>query len=114
MARVRTSPEPPPSGPGAAAILAAGFGALALGALALAGDASPAIARALTLWSPSGPLSGVTSAAVAIWLLAWLVLDRRWSDREVPLRPVNLAAVAMLAAGLLLTFPPFMDLVQGR
>jgi hypothetical protein len=114
MVRVGTSPRPQVSGAGAAAILAAGVGALALGVLALAGDASPAIGRALILWPPSGPLSGVTSAAVAVWLLVWLVLDRRWSDREVPLRPVNFAAIAMLAAGLLLTFPPFMDLVQGR
>jgi hypothetical protein len=102
------------SGFGAAAILAAGAGSLALGLLALAADASPAVGRALDLWPPTGPLSGVTSAAVAVWLAAWLALARRWSGREAPLRAATVAAVAMLLAGLLLTFPPFMDFLRGR
>jgi hypothetical protein len=103
-----------PSGPGAAAILAAGIGSLALGLFALAGDASAVVKRALTIWAPSGPLSGVTTAAIAVWLVAWFVLDRLWARREIELGPVNLAAAAMLTASLLLTFPPFMDLLQGR
>jgi hypothetical protein len=106
--------DDPPSGDAAAAILATGLGALALGLLALAADASPAMGRTLDIWPPSGSLSGVTSAAVAIWLGAWLALARRWSGRETPLRPVTLAAIVMLAAGLLLTFPPVMDLLEGR
>lgn len=111
-----TAPDPPtlPNGPAAAAILAAGVGALALGVLALAGDALPAVAGALTFWPPSGPLSGVTTLAVALWLVAWGVLSRRWSGRELALGRINAAAIAMLAAGLLLTFPPFMDLLTGK
>jgi hypothetical protein len=108
------SQSPTPTGPGAAAILAAGFGALSLGAAALAGDALPALKPLLSLWPPSGPLSGVSTLAVVVWLVAWLILGRRWAARDVPLGPVNLAAFAMLAGGLLLTFPPFMDLLQGK
>lgn len=103
-----------PNGPGAAAILAAGVGALALGVFALAGDASPAIKSALAIWRPTGALSGVSSAAVLVWLAAWFGLFRRWRLREVNLGAVNAAAFAMLIAGLLLTFPPFMDLLQGK
>ncbi len=102
-----------PNGPGAAAILAAGIGALALGIFAFAGDASPPILRAFNIWNPTGPLSGVTSAAVLVWLVAWFLLARRWSARNVNLTPVTFAALAMLAGGVLLTFPPFMDLLRG-
>jgi cytochrome bd-type quinol oxidase subunit 2 len=110
----RTVAEAILSGPGAAAVLAAGIGSLALGVFALAGDASPAIGSAFNIWNPSGPLSGVTTATVVVWLVSWYLLARRWSTRDVDLRSVATAALAMLAGGLLLTFPPFMDLLQGR
>ena len=107
-------PRDLPNGPGAAAILAAGVGSLALGLLAFASDAAPGLKGAFTLWTPTGPLSGVATGAVAVWLVVWFVLDRAWARRDLDLKPVNAAAFAMLAGGLLLTFPPFMDLLQGR
>jgi hypothetical protein len=102
-----------PNGPGAAAVLAAGIGSLALGVFAFAGDASPRIGRAFNIWNPSGPLSGVTAGAVLVWLVAWYLLARRWATRDVGLTGVTITALAMLAGSLLLTFPPFMDLLQG-
>lgn len=107
------APQIMPNGPGAAAVLAAGIGSFALGIFAFAGDASPPIRSAFNIWNPSGPLSGVTSAAILVWLIAWYLLARRWSTRDVSLGWVNTAAFTMLAGGLLLTFPPFMDLLQG-
>ncbi len=106
--------EQQPTGPGAAAILAAGIGSLALGVFAFAGDAVPALSRAFSFWQPTGALSGVTTAAIAVWLVSWFVLSRRWAVRDVRLWPVNAAAFAMLAAALLLTFPPVMDALQGK
>jgi hypothetical protein len=103
-----------PNGSGAAAILAAGIGSLALGIFAFAGDASPAILHAFNFWNPTGPLSGVTSSAIVIWLVAWSLLSRQWARSSVNLARVNSAAFVMLIAGLLLTFPPFMDLLQGK
>ena len=103
-----------PSGPAAAAILAAGLGSLSLGVFAFGGDASLTIRRLLDIWTPTGPLSGVTSGAIFVWLLAWFGLSRLWARREVRLGAINAAAFAMLMAGLLLTFPPFMDLLQGK
>lgn len=103
-----------PNGPGAAAILAAGIGSFALGVFAFTGDASPTILHAFNFWKPTGPLSGVTLSAVVVWLVAWYGLARVWATRSVNLRRVNLAAFAMLIGGLLLTFPPFMDFLQGK
>jgi hypothetical protein len=103
-----------PSGPGAAAIVAAGAGSLALGLLAFAGDASPRLKPVLSLWPPSGPLSGVSTAAILVWLAVWLILGRLWGRRDVNLAWANGAAFAMLAGGMLLTFPPFMDLLQRK
>ena len=108
------APAALPNGPGAAAILAAGAGSLALGLFALGGDAVPALRRAFSIWPPTGPLSGVTSAAILVWLAVWFGLSRLWGRRDVSLARVNTAAFLMLAGGLLLTFPPFMDLLQGK
>lgn len=103
-----------PNGPGAAAILAAGIGSAALGILALAGDASPAIKKALNFYNPTGPLSGVTIVTIIVWLVSWFALNRLWQRRTVPMVRVNVAAFLLLAVGFLLTFPPFMDLLQGK
>ena len=102
------------SGPGAAAVLAAAIGGFALGILALAADASPALARILNFWNPTGPLSGVTDIAIAVWFVSWFALSRRWAGRNSNLQRINLAAAVLLGVGLLLTFPPFMDLLQGK
>lgn len=105
---------PIPNGPGAAAILAAAIGSFALGSFAFVGDASPLIHQAFNFWNPTGPLSGVTGTAVLVWLAAWFGLSRRWKTTTVNLARTNIVAFMLLAAGLLLTFPPFMDLLQGK
>ena len=99
-----------PNGSGAAALLAAGIGAFALAVLAIAGDRIPAFGRFAVFYRPTGPLSGVTTCAIAIWLVAWLILDLRWKRRDVALDRVSAAALALLIAGVLLTFPPLANL----
>ena len=103
-----------PNGPGAAAILAAGIGCAAVGILALAADASDAIGKLLNFYNPTGTLSGVTTVAILIWLVSWFALNGMWRMRTVAIGKVNVAAFALLAVGFLLTFPPFMDLLQGK
>jgi hypothetical protein len=103
-----------PNGPGGAAILAAGIGCAAIGILSFAGDASGAIARALNFYNPTGTLSGVTTLSIIIWLVSWFALSRLWQTRTVAMLKVNTTAFALLAVGFLLTFPPFMDLLQGK
>jgi len=85
-----------------------------LGVLTLAGDAFPTIATTLNFWKPTGPLSGVTDLAIIVWLLVWFVLARAWARRTVHWGAVKVASIAMFVAALLLTFPPFMDLLQGK
>jgi hypothetical protein len=108
------SDVPATNGKGAAAIVALGAGCLALGIFSLSGDATPSVAALLNIWNPTGPLSGVTSLAILVWLVAWFVLSRSWAARDVNFTRVNWTAAAMIIAGLLLTFPPFMDLLQGK
>jgi hypothetical protein len=103
-----------PNGPGAAAILAAGIGCFLVGVFATLGDAFPAVSDMLTFYGPTGALSGVTTVAIVIWLVVWFVLSRRWAGRQVAMVGVNIAAFALLALGVLLTFPPFMDFLQGK
>jgi len=103
-----------PNGPGAAAILAAGIGTAVIGILALAGDASSTINKLLTFYNPTGALSGVTTVAIIIWLVSWYALNLRWRSKAVDMAKVNIAAFIGLAIGFLLTFPPFMDWIQGR
>jgi len=102
------------SGPGAAAVLAAAIAGFALGVLALAADAIPALARILNFWNLTGPLSGVTDIAIIAWFVSWFALSRRWVGRNPNLQRVNLAAALLLVGGLLLTFPPVMDLLQDK
>jgi len=103
-----------PNGRAAAAFLAAGIGSFVFGALSLAGDASPAINKALAFYVPSGALSGVSTVAVVVWLVTWFVLATLWRRKQVALKTINLTAFGLLAGGFLLTFPPFMDLLQGK
>ncbi len=99
------------NGPGAAAVLAAGVGATALGVFAVLGDTWPAFKKLMIFYRPTGPLSGVTTSAIIVWLLAWAVLEWRWKQKTVPMGRVAVAAFVLLAVGLLLTFPPFADLL---
>lgn len=103
--------KPLMNGPGAAAVLAAGVGAAALGVFAVLGDMSPAFKKLMIFYRPTGPLSGVTTAAVIVWLLTWGFLEWRWKQKTVPMGRVAVAACVLLAVGLLLTFPPFADLL---
>ena len=103
-----------PNGPAAAAILAAGVGSALLGILVVAADASQPMARLLTFYLPTGPLSGVTSVAILLWLVTWFILAKHWRTRTVAIGTVNATAFLLLALGILLTFPPFADLLQGK
>jgi hypothetical protein len=99
------------NGSGAAAILSAGVGSFALAVLALIGDRSASIRNGFIFYKPTGPLSGVTTAALLIWLLIWGFLEWRWRKKTVPVERINGAALVLMALSLLLTFPPIVDLL---
>ena len=109
------SSQPSPfNGPLAAAILSAGLGCFALSVFAIIADASKPVARFFTFYLPTGPLSGVTTTAILLWMFAWFFLARIWRNKAVAIAKVNTAAFLLLALGILLTFPPFADLLQGK
>src|SRR5262249_2387803 len=95
-----------PNGSGGAAILAAGIGCATIGILALAGDASDGINKALNFYRPAGALSGVTTIGIIVWLVAWFALDRLWREKTVAMVTINVWSFVLLAVGFLLTFPP--------
>jgi len=103
-----------PNGAVSAAILSAGIGSCALGILAVMADGSKAVAHWMTFYLPTGPLAGVTSTAILVWLISWAFLARRWRTKTLAITKVNTVAFVLLALSLLLTFPPFADLLLGK
>ncbi len=98
------------NGSGAAAILSAAIGSFALSILAIAADQSNAIKAAFVFYKPTGPLSGVTTLTILLWLLIWAILEARWRKKNVALKPTSIIAFVLLGMGFLLTFPPIADL----
>ncbi len=97
------------NGSGAAAMLAAGIGSFILALLALAADKVPSIKSLLNFYKPTGPLSGVTTVAIVVWLLTWVLLEVLWARKTVAARIIVIAC-ALLGLSFLLTFPPIGDL----
>jgi hypothetical protein len=98
------------NGVGAAAILAAGIGSFVLAVLAIVADKSIAIKKLMNFYRPTGPLSGVTTTAILVWLILWIILGRRWRDRSVGIGRISTIALILLVLSLMLTFPPIADL----
>ena len=96
-----------PEGPVAAAILAGGIGALALGLLTTLAEASTSVKDFLTFTDPVGPLGGKTICAIAIWLVSWVVLHLIYRDKEVESRRAFTASLILIGLGTLGTFPIF-------
>ena len=99
------------NGPGAAAALAAGIGSFFVGFFAVMADKLPAFKSMMIFVKPTGPLSGVTTCAILMWIFSWAVLHARWQGRTVEFNRVATGALALLVLGILLTFPPVGDLL---
>jgi len=99
-----------PNGAGAAAVLAAGIGSFLVALFALLADKIAAIKNLMIFYRPTGPLSGVTTCAIVVWLAVWLILHERWRNRTLALARINTVAFILLIVGVLLTFPPITDL----
>jgi hypothetical protein len=99
-----------PNGGIVAAVVAAGVGCAALGAITVAAAAFSSFADFLTLYAPAGPLTGKATVAILIYLIAWVNLHARLRDRELHLFRAFLVTMALLAVGLIGTFPPVYQL----
>lgn len=96
-----------PEGPIAAAILAGGIGAAALGLFTTLAEASTDIKDWLDFNSDVGPLSGKTIMAVLVWLVAWLILHVAYRGKPYETRRAFTIAVVLVGVGVLGTFPTF-------
>ncbi len=96
-----------PNGAAAAAIVAAGVGAVALGLAIVLAEASPSAKLWFTFHDPVGPLAGKTTVATAIYVIAWLVLHLRWRSRVIDPGRILTTTLYLMAIALALTFPPF-------
>ena len=106
------APETPhlTNGSGAAAIFSAGVGCFVLAVLAILADKSALVKDSLVFYKPTGPLSGITTVAILVWLFAWGILDSCWRKKTVAAGHINAIALALLVLSLILTFPPVGDL----
>jgi hypothetical protein len=102
-----TSPEA--NGSAMAALLGGGIGACAMGALVLLNEAG--LFAAPALYAPAGGVSGRTTLATVVWLIAWAVLHNRWKTREIAPGRVSAVTMILIVIGVLGTFPPIWGLL---
>lgn len=107
MARVNDATK---NGLAAAALLAGGIGAFAIGLTTVLTEVFATFKTAITFYAPTGALSGKTTIGVLIWLICWAILGYLWKDKDVAFEKAVIAAFIFLALGLLCTFPPFFSL----
>jgi hypothetical protein len=103
-----------PNGAAAAAILAAGVGCLSVSVCAWLGDAIPTIAHLFNWYPPTGPLSGVSTTAITLWLIVWVTYHRRWKGKTVPMGVIGTISMICMGVGFLLSYPPIGDALQGK
>lgn len=99
-----------PNGEAVAALMSAGIGVFALGFFTTLVEASPDIKSWLTFNNGVGPLSGKTILAVAVWLISWIALTVVWKNKSVNFAATMAVTVALIALGVLGTFPLFFQL----
>jgi hypothetical protein len=109
--RTRDAEPPRPSGPAAAVVLAAGLACFILGLLSVLTAASSGVSDALTLSERVGDVSGISTAAAAMFFAGWAALTVAWRHANPPLTRIALASGALIALGVLGTFPPFFNAI---
>jgi hypothetical protein len=92
------------NGAAMAAVLGSAIGSFAIGAFVLLNEAG--LFAAPTLYGPAGGVTGRTTFAAIVWLIAWAVLHARWRSREVAPGPVLTWTVALVVLAIVATFPP--------
>ena len=105
--------KPLKNGPAAAAVLASGIGSLALGVLTTLAQAMAPVKKALHFYDPAGSLSGETTVAVIVWLVAWAVLHVLWKSDQVDFGRVFIVTLILIVLGLFGTFPPIFQAFGG-
>ena len=98
-----------PNGAALAAFLAAGIGAFALGAIVILNEVG--LLSAPAIYDPAGGVTGRTALGAVTWLIAWVVLHRRWRHQTLRAGGIYALTLLLIALGVLLTFPPLWHLL---
>jgi hypothetical protein len=106
---VGTITEGTRTGRALAALVAAGLGCAALGIFTVLAELSPGLRALLNFYNPVGPLSGKTSVAVMVWVVAWVVLSRVWQNSAPAWRSALIATWVLIGVGFVGTFPPIFE-----
>jgi hypothetical protein len=96
-----------PFGPAAAVMLAAGLGIFVLGLLTTLAEASTGIKDGLQWNDRVGPLSGKTIIGACVFFCVWGLLTVVLRRSDPPWKTVVYATGALVALGILMTFPTF-------
>ena len=92
------------NGAAMAAVLGAGIGSSAMGVFVLLNEAG--LFAAPALYGPAGGVTGRTTFATIVWLVAWGVLHARWRSRDVASGSVLTWSLVLVAFAIVATFPP--------
>ena len=92
------------NGSAMASVLGAGIGAFAMGAIVLLNEAG--LFAAPALYAPAGGVTGRTTLAAIVWLMAWGMLHARWKAREIAPGLVQAATLILIGLGVLGTCLP--------
>jgi hypothetical protein len=107
--RPRTTTPADTNGAAMASMLAAGIGSIAMGFFVILNEAG--VLAAPALYGPAGGVTGRTTFATLVWLAAWGLLHTRWNARRIAPGRVFGLTLALIAAGILATFPPLWGLL---
>jgi hypothetical protein len=102
-----------PEGPIAAAIIAGGIGAAALGLFTTLAEASTGVKDWLQWSDAVGPLSGKVLMGVLVWLVAWAILHAVLRNKPYETRRALVISLVLIGLGVLGTFPLFFQAFGG-
>lgn len=108
-ARIQRAASREANGSAMASFLGAGIGAFAMGAIVLLNELG--IFGAPSLYAPAGGVTGRTTLATIVWLIAWGVLHARWKARDIAPGRVSAMTLTLIGLGVLGTFPPVWGLL---
>jgi hypothetical protein len=95
-----------PTGPAAAALIAAGVGCFMIGLFTTIAEYNTTVKDGLNWYKPTGPLTGKVGVGVIAWLIAWAILHFALKDKNPKIQTVAIWAFTLIALGFALTFPP--------
>jgi hypothetical protein len=81
--------------------------------LTFGAEASEGIKTLMNWYNPVGPLMGKSSLGIIAFFLSWVILNSLWKGKETNFGRIAIVAMALVAVGLIFTFPPVWSMLLG-